>query len=132
VINDHTTGSANQTGYMGLYTYTDDGNYREYVINKFSSHLTAGETYTFSFWASLAPWSRYATHLDAWVGRQANMPTIPGGVFSNNLTFFSVQAGVTMLYPGTGIINNIGSWNQYSFTFTPTQTAEYFLVIGNF
>lgn len=118
--NDHTTGTANATGYAGIWTYraTQRDNYREYIGARLNCKLEEKQLYNISFWVSLA---------DSWSTNSAGI----GMHLSVNHPF---AYGYTLPHsPQLFSTTQIGSsgWTQVSLT-NYAGLGEEYITIGNF
>lgn len=106
------TGSA----MMGLVCYnTPYPNYREYISTQFTCPMTAGNTYTVSFWvtASSAPTVKYnSSHFGVYLSNTAPIQ-------STYLVINTIPQ-----YEITTIVSNT-TWQQHTFTITPTSNFNY-------
>lgn len=108
-------------GYVGLIIGWSSSNYREYCQVQLSSVLTAGQTYSVSYWVSLADGSQYSTNrFEAYLS-----PTSVSIGNTNVLPF------VPQVAPSTGFLGDKNNWVQVCGTFTAAG-GERYLIIGNF
>ncbi len=107
---------------MGLVCYNlSYANYREYISSALTCPMTAGNTYTVSFWitASSAPTVQYnSSHFGVYLSN--SMPS--------QSTYFVIN--VTPQYEIPTIISNT-IWQQYTFTISPTSSLNY-ITLGCF
>ncbi len=130
----------NGSGYAGIITYYNDktvdylstfgnmevmegdgyGKYSEYITTKLSNSLTAGKTYTFTFYASLAENSGYAV-------------SGLGAHFSSNAMNESSNSFITGTpqIVSNDVISSKSNWTKISGTFT-AKGGEQYVTIGVF
>lgn len=116
------TQNSNINAYMGLYTYVEAYEYREYIGTTINA-LTKGKTYTMAIKVSHADYSMYATN-----GLGIFFSTYP-----IDLPLFSGPLAVTpqIDYSDYGVITNKTNWVTLSKTFV-ADSAYTNLVIGCF
>ncbi len=112
--------------YGGLITIEEDINgltinSHEFLVAEIT--LTAGVEYEVSFYASLSLESFWATQLSFYIS-----DIIVNRFSSDANTYFNITPDFTT----SGNIDNIGSWDLISGTFTATSSGTFFLQIGNF
>jgi hypothetical protein len=108
-------------GYVGLIIGWSSSNYREYCQVQLTSPLTAGQTYSISYWVSLADGSQYSTdRFEAYLS-----PTSVSIASTNVLPY------VPQIAPSTGFLGSKSTWEQVCGTFVAAG-GERYLIIGNF
>ena len=108
-------------GYVGMIIGWSASDYREYCQIQLSSVLTAGQTYSVSYWVSLADGSQYSTNrFEAYLS-----PTLVNNGSTNVLPF------VPQVAPSTGFLGDKTNWTQVCGTFTAAG-GERYLIVGNF
>lgn len=127
---DHTAGG--NTGYAGFYTYAPyvtlgspyTGQYREYVMYKYPTHIhmDAGKTYSIEFWLSLGEESTFATPVQ--VSLSTSLPNYSSG-YPSNVT-------MPVAYTTNPVCTTSLGWRQYTFNYPCSVTGDYYLVFGNF
>jgi|GEM_PF-3836148 len=100
-------------------------NWREYVMGRLSTPMTAGQTYCVTFYASLADNVKFSTD-DIGV-HFSNLPlTVSCAIAGNG----PLPATPQLVWTG-GALNNANGWTELQWTFTATG-GEQFITIGNF
>ncbi|HEX2899694.1 MAG TPA: T9SS type A sorting domain-containing protein [Bacteroidia bacterium] len=108
-------------GYVGLIIGWQSSNYREYCQVQLTSPLVAGQTYSVSYWVSLADGSQYSTNrFEAYLS-----PTAVSNGTTNVLPF------TPQIAPSTGFLANKAGWEQVCGNFVAAG-GERYLIIGNF
>jgi len=110
-------------GYAGLVTYADSQrNYREYLQQKLSRPLAAGELICVEFWVSCGDRSAYVTDgFGAYFSKSA--------IQSNRKTIFEVNPQVQN--PNLHMLDDQQQWVKISDTFY-AEGGEQYLTIGSF
>lgn len=108
-------------GYIGLYTYEDLSEYREYVLCELSQTLEANKTYSVSMYVSLSGYGNMATDR-------------LGVVFSSTIPFqndYGVLSVSTAPISFEGVILDTIEWQHLVWKYEAGGTEQYML-IGNF
>lgn len=108
-------------GYVGLIIGWSSSNYREYCQVQLTSPLVAGQTYSVSYWVSLADGSQYSTNRF-----EAYLSPTQVSIGNTNVLPYSPQ-----IAPSTGFLGNKATWEQVCGTFVAAG-GERYLIIGNF
>ncbi|MFD1062675.1 OmpA family protein [Winogradskyella litorisediminis] len=119
--------------YAGIYVYTDK-NYREYIQGELSETLKKGETYTFSFYLSLADNASYSTNdievlfteeklISCYHSNRCEKAIKPSSATKKRFQMYSDS--------DKNFFSNKTSWELYTVEFTANGYENYFS-IGNF
>ncbi|MFO7789924.1 MAG: PKD domain-containing protein, partial [Bacteroidales bacterium] len=126
-LSTHSSSPGNQLPRTGdvmsnITVYGDGGcdPYREYLQGQLNTPMVPGETYTVEFYVSFADNCTYATN-----NQGVYFTTTP--VNSGSMCTYQVTPHLN----NTTVITEMDDWELISFTFTPTDAYEYFM-IGNF
>ncbi len=113
----------NGVGYAGIIPYSSAPDYREYLQAQLTSPLVNGNTYTVSFWVSLADTSLYA--IDR-IGAYFSVGQVgPLGNYAPLAFTPQIESPVNVA------LNNSTGWTQISGTFVAAG-GESHIIIGSF